>query len=110
MTNTNNYYRVTAYHPGEDITILIDSNGKYEKLWQLSSELVQKGFDILEVSDSSKFVGINIGLAEHNPNKVFLRACMVGKPDIFIQTVDGKRVKVLQVENKMYIPDKNVAA
>lgn len=107
MNNTN-YYRVTAYSKAEDITVLIDSNGKYEKLWQMSSELVQKGFDILEVSDSSKFVGINIDLAEHDPSKVFLRACMVGKPDVFIQTVDGKKVKVIQVENRMYIPDRTV--
>ena len=102
----NNHFRVTAYHPTEDITVLIDSFGLYEKLWQLSSALVMKGFNILEASDSSKFVDVNIPTIEPNANKLYLRAYMVGKPDEFLQTIDGRRVKVIQVENRMYIPNK----
>lgn len=105
----NNYFRVTAYHPTEDISVLIDSYGVYEKLWQLSSMLVTKGFKILEASDSTKFVDINIPIAEPNNKQLYLRACMVGRPDEFLQTIDGKRLKLLQVENRMYIPDKTVA-
>ena len=102
----NNHFRVTAYHPTEDITVLVDSFGKYEQLWQLSSMLVIKGFKIIEVSDSTKFLDIVIPEIQPNRDKLFLRACMVGKPDVFIQEVDGRRVKVVQVENRMYIPDK----
>ncbi|MDE6965953.1 MAG: hypothetical protein K2O94_03130 [Clostridiales bacterium] len=102
----NNLFRVTAYHPTEDITVLIDSYGKFEKLWQLSSMLVMKGFEIIEVGSSEKFIDVNIPTVEPNKDKLYLRACMVGKPDVFIQTVDGRRVKVIQVENRMYIPDK----
>ena len=101
----NNHFRVTAYHPTEDITVLIDSYGVYEKLWQLSSMLVMKGFNILEASDSSKFVDVNIPTVEPNKDKLYLRACMQGKPDEFLQTIDGRRVKVVQVENRMYIPN-----
>lgn len=103
---TNNHFRVTAYHTTEDITVLVDSYGVYEKLWQLSSMLVLKGFNILEASDSSKFVDVNIPTVEPNKDKLYLRACMVGKPDAFLQTIDERRVKVIQVENRMYIPDK----
>jgi len=103
----NNHFRVTAYHPNEDITVLIDSFGVYQKLWQLSSALVMKGFNILEASDSSKFVDVNIPTIEPNTDKLYLRACMVGKPDKFIQPIDGKRLGVVQVENRMYIPDKS---
>ncbi len=46
------YFRVTAYHPAEDVSAIIDSNGYFEKLWQLSSCLVQKGFKIAEASSS----------------------------------------------------------
>lgn len=102
----NNHFRVTAYHPTEDITVLIDSYGVYEKLWQLSSMLVMKGFKILEVSDNTKFLDVVIPEIQPNNDKLYLRACMVGKPDIFLQAIDGKRVKVVQVENRMYIPDK----
>ncbi len=105
----NNHFRVTAYHPTEDITVLIDSYGVYEKLWQLSSMLVMKGFKIIEASDGSKFVDVNIPTVEPNKDKLYLRACMQGKPDKFIQTIDGKRLGVVQVENRMYIPDKGAA-
>lgn len=106
---TNNHFRVTAYHPTEDITVLIDSYGVYEKLWQLSSMLVLKGFNILEASDGTKFVDVNIPTIEPNKDKLYLRACMVGGPDVFLQDIDGQRVKVVQVENRMYIPDKGAA-
>lgn len=108
MTNNNNHFRVTAYHPTEDITVLVDSYGYYEQLWQLSSMLVIKGFNIIEVSDASKFLDVVIPPVEPNRDKLYLRACMVGKPDVFIQPVDGRRVKVVQVENRMYIPDRTV--
>ena len=104
----NNHFRVTAYHPTEDVTVLIDSFGFYEKLWQLSSALVTKGFNILEASDSSKFVDVNIQPIEPNNKQLYLRACMIGRPDVFLQTIEGRRVKVIQVENRMYIPDKTV--
>lgn len=105
----NNHFRVTAYHPTDDITVLIDSYGVYEKLWQLSSMLVLKGFNILEASDDTKFVDVNIPTVEPNKDKLYLRACMQGKPDEFLQTIDGRRVKVIQVENRIYIPDKGAA-
>ncbi len=105
----NNHFRVTAYHPTEDVTVLIDSYGVYAKLWQLSSMLVMKGFQILEASDDTKFMDISVPAIEPNEKQLYLRACMVGKPDVFIQTIDGKKVKVIQVENRMYVPDKEAA-
>lgn len=106
---TTNHFRVTAYHPTEDVTILIDSYGVYEKLWQLSSMLVMKGFNIIEASDSTKFVNVNIPDIAPNTDKLYLRACMVDKPDIFLQPLDAKRSRVVQVEDRMYIPDKTAS-
>ena len=45
----NNYFRITAYHPKHNVCAVFDSNGKFEKLWQFSSFLVFKGFNIVEV-------------------------------------------------------------
>jgi len=45
------YFRVKAFYPKENMTIIIDSYGKYDKLWQISAFMVQKGFKILEVWD-----------------------------------------------------------
>lgn len=106
---TTNHFRVTAYHPTEDVTILIDSYGVYEKLWQLSSMLVMKGFNIIEASDSTKFVNVNIPDIAPNTDKLYLRACMVDKPDIFLQPLDAKRSRVVQVKDRMYIPDKTAS-
>ena len=44
-----NYFRITAYHPEKNICAIFDSNGRFEKLWQFSAYLVQKGFKIVEV-------------------------------------------------------------
>ena len=44
-----NYFRITAYHPAENVCAIFDSNGRFEKLWQFSSYLIQKGFKIIEV-------------------------------------------------------------
>ena len=51
-----NYFRITAYHPEKDISVILDSNGMFEKLWQFSSYLVQKGFKILEVGTGENLV------------------------------------------------------
>lgn len=48
-----NYFRITAYHPARNICAVFDSNGRFEKLWQFSSYLVQKGFKIVEVGGLS---------------------------------------------------------
>ncbi len=97
MTNTtqthSNYYRITAYHPTHDFTIIIDSNGMFEKLWQFSSFLIQKGFKIIEVGDSTTFEDGNIEKASYTPNKIILRAIQKGKPkytDNIIQVGNNK--------------------
>ena len=91
-----NYFRITAYNPNEDIGMIVDSNGKFEKLWQFSAFLVSKDFQILAVGNESKFSEGNIPKAEKN-DKLILRACMKGKP---IQeentiTINGKYYSVI---------------
>ena len=34
------YYRITAYHSDEDISIILDSYGKFETLWDFSAKEV----------------------------------------------------------------------
>lgn len=46
----NNYFRITAYHPAEDLSVIADSNGKFEKLWQFSAYIVSKGFKVIAVN------------------------------------------------------------
>lgn len=91
----NNYYRITAYHPEKDISIIMDSFGLFEKKWQFSADLIRKGFKILEVSDDSQFTEGNLPLLVEPSDKYILRAYATGKPDI----VDTK----VTLNDKYYI-------
>jgi hypothetical protein len=99
------YYRITAYHPTENVSVIMDSNGKYEKLWQFSSELLQKGFKILEVSNDERFLDINITKTEPT-DKIVLRATATGKPENATHLIDGVTYYAVKVDGKIYIPDK----
>ncbi|NCA67730.1 MAG: hypothetical protein EOM87_06680 [Clostridia bacterium] len=73
------YFRISAYYPKEDISFIMDSNGRFEKLWQFSAYLVSKGCKILEVGTDETFIDINIEKVEAVSDKVILRACSKGK-------------------------------
>ena len=83
-----NYFRITAYSPNEDVGMIIDSNGRHEKLWQFSAELVAKGFNILAVGNDAKFSDGNIPKTKES-DKILLRACQKGEP-----VRNGSRIEV----------------
>lgn len=91
------YFRVTVYHPAEDVSAIIDSNGCFEKLWQLSAMLVQKGFKILEVGADDRFLEGDLPMLDANHHHLLLRACKAGRPDY----TNG----VVQIGGKSYIPE-----
>ena len=88
----SNYFRITAYHPTENLSVIMDSNGLFEKLWQFSSFMVSKGFKIIEVGDENKFDDGDMPKAEYDNVHVILCACKSGKPEITGNciTVEGK--------------------
>ena len=94
-----NYFRITAYHPKEDLFVIMDSNGYFEKLWQFSAYLIQKGFKIIEVGNEEKFDEGDMPKAERDTVHIILRACKSGQPDIQGNTimVEGKRYFTKQV-------------
>ena len=57
--NNNQYFRITAYYPQDNFSFIIDSNGIFEKLWQFSSYLIQKGIKVIEVSKLEDIIDIN---------------------------------------------------
>ena len=75
-----NYFRITAYHPARNICAVFDSNGRFEKLWQFSSYLVQKGFKIVEVGGGDKFLDGDFPKVPES-DKLILRACGRGTPE-----------------------------
>ena len=101
-----NYFRITAYYEKEDLSVIIDSNGMFEKLWQFSSYIVQKGLKVLEISNADNFIDVNTQLADKDTQHVLLRAVHKGKPEYITQTVDGKSYKAIQIDDIVYIPNK----
>lgn len=89
-----NYFRITAYHPIEDLSVIMDSNGMFEKLWQFSAYLVSKGFKIIEVGDDSKFTEGNIPKVERDNVHIIVRACKSGQPN--------KENNIITVEDRSY--------
>ncbi len=90
-----NYFRITAYHPETDTCAILDSYGKFEKLWQFSSYLVNKGFKVVQVGNDEKFTDGNIQKVNPDLTHIFLRACAKGKPII--------NDNVVEVSDKKYI-------
>ena len=93
------YFRITAHHPEENISLIIDSNGKFEKLWQFSSHLVKKGFKIIAVGNEESFTDGNIPKAFLDAHNMILRACDRGKPIC----QDGK----IEVKGRFYLTKDN---
>ena len=106
----NNYFRVTGYCKEQNIGFIVDSYGYYDQLWKLSSNLVQKGVEVIAVSDSNKCLNGNITWTDCDKNNLVVRATADGKPTETTFTVEGVTYKALKVGNKTYIPDKTKTA
>lgn len=90
----NNYFRITAYNKEEDFSCILDSNGMFEKLWQFSSYLVNKGLNIIDASKIENIIDTNLKPAGEDIEHIILRATQDGK-------VEPKDYKV-KVADKFY--------
>jgi len=103
----NQYFRITAYHPAEDLSVIFDTNGLYEKLWQFSSFLVCKGFEVIEVSNADRFLDGNITRAEQDKTSLILRAHKTGRPETTTFEHKDINYRAVRVADKIYIPDRD---
>ena len=73
----NNYYRIKGYDPKHDFTFILDSYGMFEKKWQFSSFLIQRGLkvlDIFDVMDTTEFPPV-----PKDKSRLYLRKSNTGK-------------------------------
>ena len=94
----NNYFRITAYHPSENLSVIMDSNGMFEKLWQFSAYMVSKGFKIIEVGGEDKFDDGDMPKAERDTDHIILRAGSQGHATIICE----ENKKIIKVKNLTY--------
>ena len=99
----NNYFRITAYNKNENISIIMDSYGRFEKLWQFSSYLISKGFTIIEVGSTDTFTDGNFKKTDYDKDHIILRAAHYGEPTFDYE--NGKRI--IKVSNRFYIPERS---
>lgn len=102
----NNYFRITAYNPENNIGFIADSYGKFEKLWQFSSYLIQHGCKIIEVNNSDNFLDYkNLPLLTEPSDKIIIRAMEEGRTNYIPHVVNGINCKIVVIGDKAYIPD-----
>ena len=101
-----NYFRITAYHPGEDYCFIVDSHGRFERLGAFSSYLVHKGVKILEASNGDKFLDGNMMRAKEHPEYLYIQSAQRGKPIMTTVTVDGKSYPAIEVCGRRYVPSR----
>ena len=102
-----NYYRITAYHPIEDFSFIVDSHGRFEELWAFSSYLVSKGLKILEVSTEEKFLDGNMKQAKEHPEYLYIQSAQRGQPTKTTVTIDRKTYRAVEICGRRYVPDRN---
>lgn len=106
----NDYFRITGYCEEQNCCFIMDCFGAFEKLWQFSSYLLQKGLKVLEVGNDTKFLDVEgknkIKPIELNAEKIMLRANAIGKPEYITQTFNGTKYQAVKVADKIYIPDR----
>lgn len=102
-----NYFRVTGYCEKENFCFIMDSYGLFNKKWQFSAFLIQKGLRIIEVSDDTQFFDGNISKIKHVTDKYVLCAYAKGKPEYINKIIDDVIYKAVKVGNKFYIPTNN---
>lgn len=104
----NNYFRITGYYPKEDFCFIMDCFGKFEKLWQFSVYVRDKGITVLEVSKDGNFLDGNMDRAEYDKENVILRATQKGKPNYVEYEINETHYKAVEVDGNIYIPDKSI--
>ena len=73
------YFRATGYYPKEDISFIVDSNGKFKERWQLGAFLVQHNCKVIAINDYEQVQEVNLTKASAN-EKLIIRAVAKCEP------------------------------
>ena len=96
------YYRITGYYDKLDVSFIVDRNGAFEKLWEFSAYLIQRGIKILAAGDENKFLDGTLSRIRRN-DKIALRAFQHGRA----QNTEYNGNDAILIVDKIYVPDRN---
>jgi len=89
----------------------MDCYGMHEELWEFSSAMVKRGFKILAVGDSDKFLEGDIRMMKEKDTENYVcRAYQQGMPIKTTYTIDGITYEAYKVADKTYVPNRAVLA
>ena len=104
----NEYYRITAYHAPEGLSIIADSYGKFEKLWEFSAYLVERGFRIIAVDREQFFIDGTMPKVDAESPKLMIRAVGKDEPKMFPDTgYEDKTGIMVQLGDAAYLSEVN---
>ena len=101
-----NYFRLTAYEPNKNITMILDCYGLFEKKWQFSSFCIKRGCKIINITDDEQMIDVNCGKMTENPNQFRLMAYIEGTAEHIKYDLNGNTYNAIKVGDKIYIPEK----
>ena len=104
----NEYYRITAYHVPEELSIIADSYGKFEKLWEFSAYLVERGFRIIAVDREQFFIDGTMPKVDAPSYKLMIRTVSKDEPRRFPGTgYEDKTGIMVQLGDAAYLSEVN---
>ena len=100
----NEYYRITACNASEELSIIADSYGKFEKLWEFSAYLVERGFRIIAVDREQFFIDGTMPKVDAPNEKLMIRAVGKDEPNTFPNTgYENKAGTMVQLGDAIYL-------
>ena len=83
----------------------------YEELWEFSSVMVKRGFKILAVGNSDKFLEGDIRMMKEKDTENYVyRAYQQDMPTKTTYTIDGVANEAYKVDDKTYVPNRAILA
>lgn len=76
--------------------------------YETTAHIISLRFNIVEVSNSDAFLDGNIDRAEGNASKLTIQALDIGRHKSVPYILKGKQYKAVQVDDKIYVPNKNI--
>ena len=104
----NEYYRITARNASEELSIIADSYGKFEKLWEFSAYLIERGFRIIAVDREQFFIDGTIPKVDKESPKLMIRAVGKDEPKMVPNTgYEDKTGIMVQLGDAAYLSEVN---
>ena len=98
------HYRITAYLASEGLAIIVDSFGMFEKLWEFSKYLMDRGFRVIAVDREQFFVEGTLERVKEQSPKLMIRAIGKDEPKTFPNTpYEDKEGVMVQLGDAIYL-------